>query len=562
MKFARAATGRPRLISCDSELPRRHARAAVAGRRRVLQGGLRPAAARLRARPVRRPRSASRRSCARSDVAAFIVEPIQGRMVTLPPAGYLQGAQELCRRYGTLFVARRDPDRARAHRQVVRARALGPRAGLRARRQGAQRRLHAGRRDGHHAARSTSRPWARSSAPTCTSRPTGATACRWRPAWRRCGSSSATASSSTPRAIGAVLRDGLAELAAALRDDQGGPRQRADDRDRAGRAERARGAAELAPDPHGQRGAVPAADRDPAAPRPRRDHDGRRQERRDQAAAAADALRGGGAAASSSALDAVLADCHGSCGQELGGRARHRHRDAAPPGARERAGDGAVRGTPVDPRAATSAWSPARPGSSAGAWRSGSSQRGLPGALPGARRAATPRCWRSSTSRSPSATSRAPARCARRGRAASYVFHCGALVSDWATDAGDRARSTSAGTRNLLDGLRSRRRCGASSTSAPPTSTATPARAAIDETLRVDALPQLVRADQAATPRPRSAASKRRARAGDRDPAPGDRLRARLDARSSARSRGRSAAATCCCRPRPRRSPASATSRT
>jgi ornithine--oxo-acid transaminase len=37
-------------------------------------------------------------------VAAFIVEPIQGRMVTLPPAGYLQDAQELCRRYGTLFV--------------------------------------------------------------------------------------------------------------------------------------------------------------------------------------------------------------------------------------------------------------------------------------------------------------------------------------------------------------------------------------------------------------------------------------------------------------------------
>jgi acetylornithine/succinyldiaminopimelate/putrescine aminotransferase len=38
------------------------------------------------------------------DVAAFIVEPIQGRMVTLPPADYLQSAQALCRRYGTLFV--------------------------------------------------------------------------------------------------------------------------------------------------------------------------------------------------------------------------------------------------------------------------------------------------------------------------------------------------------------------------------------------------------------------------------------------------------------------------
>jgi ornithine--oxo-acid transaminase len=37
------------------------------------------------------------------DVALFIVEPIQGKGCTLPPPGYLEGAQELCRRYGTLF---------------------------------------------------------------------------------------------------------------------------------------------------------------------------------------------------------------------------------------------------------------------------------------------------------------------------------------------------------------------------------------------------------------------------------------------------------------------------
>ena len=39
----------------------------------------------------------------REDVALFLVEPIQGKGVNLPPAGYLEGAQELCRRYGTLF---------------------------------------------------------------------------------------------------------------------------------------------------------------------------------------------------------------------------------------------------------------------------------------------------------------------------------------------------------------------------------------------------------------------------------------------------------------------------
>jgi ornithine--oxo-acid transaminase len=37
------------------------------------------------------------------DVAVFLVEPVQGKGVHLPPEGYLAAAQELCRRYGTLF---------------------------------------------------------------------------------------------------------------------------------------------------------------------------------------------------------------------------------------------------------------------------------------------------------------------------------------------------------------------------------------------------------------------------------------------------------------------------
>jgi ornithine--oxo-acid transaminase len=37
------------------------------------------------------------------DVALFIVEPVQGKGVNLPSPGYLEGAQALCRRYGTLF---------------------------------------------------------------------------------------------------------------------------------------------------------------------------------------------------------------------------------------------------------------------------------------------------------------------------------------------------------------------------------------------------------------------------------------------------------------------------
>ena len=38
------------------------------------------------------------------DVALFLLEPVQGHGVYLPPAGYLEGAQALCRRYGTLFA--------------------------------------------------------------------------------------------------------------------------------------------------------------------------------------------------------------------------------------------------------------------------------------------------------------------------------------------------------------------------------------------------------------------------------------------------------------------------
>jgi acetylornithine/succinyldiaminopimelate/putrescine aminotransferase len=104
MKFARAATGRPRFISCENsfhgvtlgplslvgdEFFKEGFGPLLPGCARVPFGDLDALEAELRSR----------------DVAAFVVEPVQGRMVTLPPDGYLQGAQELCRRYGTLFVA-------------------------------------------------------------------------------------------------------------------------------------------------------------------------------------------------------------------------------------------------------------------------------------------------------------------------------------------------------------------------------------------------------------------------------------------------------------------------
>jgi acetylornithine/succinyldiaminopimelate/putrescine aminotransferase/nucleoside-diphosphate-sugar epimerase len=103
MKFARAATGRPRLLSCDSSF-----HGVTLGPLSIVGdeffkegfGPLLPGCARVPFGDLARLESELRAK----DVAAFIVEPIQGRLVTLPPPGYLEAAQELCRRYGTLFV--------------------------------------------------------------------------------------------------------------------------------------------------------------------------------------------------------------------------------------------------------------------------------------------------------------------------------------------------------------------------------------------------------------------------------------------------------------------------
>jgi ornithine--oxo-acid transaminase len=103
MKFARAASGRPRLLSCDSSF-----HGVTLGPLSIVGdeffkegfGPLLPGCARVPYGDLGRLEAELRGK----DVAAFFVEPIQGRLVTLPPPGYLEAAQELCRRYGTLLV--------------------------------------------------------------------------------------------------------------------------------------------------------------------------------------------------------------------------------------------------------------------------------------------------------------------------------------------------------------------------------------------------------------------------------------------------------------------------
>jgi ornithine--oxo-acid transaminase len=103
MKFARAATRRPRLISCDNGFHDVTLGPLSLVGDEFFKDGFGPLLPDCERVPFGDLARLEAELCAR-DVAAFIVEPIQGRMVTLPPPGYLQAAQELCRRYGTLFI--------------------------------------------------------------------------------------------------------------------------------------------------------------------------------------------------------------------------------------------------------------------------------------------------------------------------------------------------------------------------------------------------------------------------------------------------------------------------
>jgi acetylornithine/succinyldiaminopimelate/putrescine aminotransferase len=103
MKFARAATGRPGFVSCQSSYHGVSLGPLSLVGDEFLKEGFGPLLADCALVPygdLDRLESALRSRT----VAAFFVEPIQGRAVTLPPPGYLKAAQDLCRRYGTLFV--------------------------------------------------------------------------------------------------------------------------------------------------------------------------------------------------------------------------------------------------------------------------------------------------------------------------------------------------------------------------------------------------------------------------------------------------------------------------
>jgi ornithine--oxo-acid transaminase len=103
IKLARAATRRKKIVFCEHAFHGLTLGALSINGDDVFRDGFGP----LLDDVVRIPYddvAALESALARGDVAAFIVEPIQGKGVNIPGPGYLQEAARLCKKNGTLFV--------------------------------------------------------------------------------------------------------------------------------------------------------------------------------------------------------------------------------------------------------------------------------------------------------------------------------------------------------------------------------------------------------------------------------------------------------------------------
>jgi ornithine--oxo-acid transaminase len=104
IKFARAATRRPGVIYCENSFHGlSYGSLSIIGDK-MFRSGFEPMLPDCIEVPFN-DLAALERALALRNVAAFIVEPIQGKGVNVPDPNYLREAAQLCRRHGTLFVA-------------------------------------------------------------------------------------------------------------------------------------------------------------------------------------------------------------------------------------------------------------------------------------------------------------------------------------------------------------------------------------------------------------------------------------------------------------------------
>jgi ornithine--oxo-acid transaminase len=104
IKFARAATRRPRIVFCDHAFHGLSYGALSLNGDAIFRDGFEPFLPDCEKIPFNDP-AALEKALTAGDVAAFVVEPIQGKGVNLPYDRYLGDAAALCRRHGALFIA-------------------------------------------------------------------------------------------------------------------------------------------------------------------------------------------------------------------------------------------------------------------------------------------------------------------------------------------------------------------------------------------------------------------------------------------------------------------------
>jgi acetylornithine/succinyldiaminopimelate/putrescine aminotransferase len=103
IKFARCATHRPAILYCHKAFHGLTNGSLALNGDETFREGFAPFLPQCRAIPFN-DLPALEQALAGNDVAAFVVEPIQGKGVNLPEPGYLGAAAALCRRRGALFV--------------------------------------------------------------------------------------------------------------------------------------------------------------------------------------------------------------------------------------------------------------------------------------------------------------------------------------------------------------------------------------------------------------------------------------------------------------------------
>jgi ornithine--oxo-acid transaminase len=104
IKYARCATGKPTLVHCQKAFHGLTYGSLSLNGDESFREGFAPFLTDCRAIPFD-DLSALEAALSKRDVAAFIVEPVQGKGVNVPSPGYLRDAAALCRKHGALFIA-------------------------------------------------------------------------------------------------------------------------------------------------------------------------------------------------------------------------------------------------------------------------------------------------------------------------------------------------------------------------------------------------------------------------------------------------------------------------